>query len=215
MNQDDDEIRAQGRAEARARHDREDDLIRGLADALEAKVRVDEMVNRTSARSPGGPDGPQDLLHDSVELAVRTLREVMRLQTRANRMLTGWLDRTMPDPRPTSHPQSVDRPLELRPEDGRARGELHLENKRGHWLRVRFPSTLTLEGHTWPIEFRPSSIDLAPADQTEVAVALSFDGNPPSETLRGHIPLEVDSNLAPIPVILKAARSAESEQVDE
>ncbi|MEN0062756.1 MAG: hypothetical protein AAGA48_11440 [Myxococcota bacterium] len=207
MGERDDDIKSAGRAEARARHEREDELVRGLADALEAKVRFDSLSERPD--SSHNQDSPHGIAYDSVDLAVRTLREVLQLQTRAHRVLIGWLEGTSgATSTQRSAPHRVDRPLELRrASSDEAKGELLIENRLGQWLSARFPTTIQLGKQTWQTSFSPATIHLRPGETITVVVTLAFGDVTPKETLRGFAALEVGSDLAPIPVVLYGQES--------
>jgi hypothetical protein len=132
------------------RREREDLLIRGLADALELGHSI--KTAREKLRERAGPDS---VLYDAIDLGARTFRELIGLHTRANRNLLAALRRLSP----TSRTPAAVRKVELRSDGPHLHGELELENRRHREIHVEVPAGVYLSG---PDGRQPRWVDLRP-----------------------------------------------------
>lgn len=163
--------------EVAARRDQEDALIRGLADALELGHNIKTARARLRERA-----GPDNLLHDAIELGARTFRELLELHTRANRGLLGALRRLVP----AGPVEQIGGHVRLRLAQGTKvyRGDLALDNRRTREVRVEMPRGVYLCGeddasgrtHWIDVRFEPSALTLLRNDRR--TVKLTTDAGP-------------------------------------
>jgi hypothetical protein len=203
--------RANGKAGPKVAEERQNDddaVIRGVADLLEAKVRT-ERVAKTWQRGPASDPG---IVYDTMELALRTVREAMTLSSRAQRVLMDHLERAAPKPRDRvaalQLPEGV---VRLTGGGQRFEGGFRLTNRTSRWMRPKLSQDVVLMGQgVKPSEFKAKvttgSVEIAPGATQRVWITLEIDAE---ETL-GEVELygvlkDLAENryLADIPILIQ------------
>jgi hypothetical protein len=178
-----------GRRQIRERHRVEDALIRGLADALEARHRLqDHAAQQGFGDGPKAKDHGDNLFYDLVDLGARSLRELMHLNARANRLLYNTLSEAVPR---TSYGLGGKRhvvDLSASHMQAHALGSLTIENRFSRPLELVFPASVELT--------KASAVKDPPTTTRSV----SFEGAPPRISPGATVDLVVKLDVSDVDV---------------
>ena len=199
--------RAKGKAGPKVAEERQNDddaVIRGVADLLEAKVRT-ERVAATWQRGPASDPG---IVYDTMELALRTVREAMTLSSRAQRVLMDHLERAAPKPRDRvaalQLPEGV---VRLTGGGQRFEGGFRLTNRTSRWMRPDFEEEVVLlDGQQAQVSCKVETGDvvIAPGATQRVWINLATSTPAPKLPLTGVLKEKGDARfLADIPIVVQ------------
>jgi len=199
--------RAKGKAGPKVAEERQNDddaVIRGVADLLEAKVRT-ERVAKTWQRGPASDPG---IVYDTMELALRTVREAMTLSSRAQRVLMDHLERAAPKPRDRvaalQLPEGV---VRLTGGGQRFEGGFRLTNRTSRWMRPDFEEEVVLlDGQQAQVTCKVETGDvvIAPGATQRVWITLVTSTPAPILPLSGLLKEKGRARfLADIPIVVQ------------